>query len=182
MDRIELSKLSNGKQRAAFRTFTPEKRKELWISKLKQIKSLDFSTNEVNHLKFIEKFINKYDFSKEMTIEQEKLFNDWFEEGRLKYGWTPYFLVSGFAILNEDAVLNKNDFQNEFPIISTRGIEDEDEDDGTGGGGSTDDCDCNWDITCQLSGLGDCSDNGCRDTTLGCGWLGMQNCTNDCSG
>lgn len=179
MDRIELSKLSNDKQRAAFRTFTPEKRKQLWIAKLKQIKTLNFTDNELNHLKFIEKFISKYDFSKEMTTEQENLFNNWFEEGKLKFGWTPYFLVSGFAVLNDDAVLTKKEFQNNYPKLLARDYEEVVDD---GSGGIVNDCDCRWDLSCQLSGLGDCTDKGCESTTLGCGALLMQSCTNDCSG
>ena len=155
MNRSELVILSSGKQRAAFRTFTPQKRKQLWLDKFKQIESLNFSKEELNHLKIMGKFLNDYDFSNELTKKQEEFLNSWFEEGKLNFEWTPYFLISGFAKLNENAVLNKKEFQNKFPAINMR-------DDLTtppdeGGGYSEDSCDCRWDITCQLSGLGDCS-------------------------
>lgn len=176
MNRNELVVLSSRKQRVAFRTFTPEKRKQLWIDKFKQIKSLNFSKDEFDHLKIIEKFLNKYDFSKELTEDQELFLNSWFEEGKLNFKWTSYFLVSAFSKLNNNAVLNKIEFQEEFPTLLASTDYEEEVDDGSGGG-YTDDCDCRWDLTCELSGLGKCSDNGCEDTIFGCGWLGMQSCT-----
>ncbi|WP_299528696.1 bacteriocin fulvocin C-related protein [uncultured Lutibacter sp.] len=177
MNRNELVVLTVEKQKAAFRTFSPKKRKQLWVDKFKQIKSLNFSEEEINHLKTFEKLLNKYDFSKELSEEQLLFLNSWFEEGKLNFKWTPYFLVSGFGMLNVDAVKDKSEFQ-----FSSRVIDVEtDPDDGLGGGG-TDNCDCRWDITCQLAQLGDCSDNSCEDTTFGCGWLGMQSCTGDCTG
>ena len=170
MNRNELATLSSEEQKAAFRTFSPEKRKQLWLNKLNQIKSLNFSNEEMQHLNTFEIFLNKYDFSKELTNEQEKFLNSWFEEGRLKYNWTSYFLVSGFAKLNEDAVKTKKEFYSNFPNLKAR-IE-----------GESGSCDCKWDITCQLSGLGECSDPECRETRAGCGWLTMQACDGDCSG
>jgi len=179
MNRNELVILSDGKQRAAFRTFSPEKRKQLWTDKLKQIKSLNFSKEEINHLKIIENFINKYDFSEEITVDQEKYFMAWFEKGKLDFGWTPYFLVSGFAMLNEDAVLNKKEFKDKFSKLLSREYPEETDD---GSGVSTSgECDCRWDLTCELAGLGKCSNTSCEDTYFGCGWLLMQSCTNDCS-
>lgn len=179
MNRNQLVVLSSGKQRAAFRTFTPEKRKQLWVDKFKQIKSLNFSKDELDHLKIIEKFLNKYDFSKELTYDQELFLNSWFEEGKLNFGWTPYFLVSAFAMLNEDAVLNKKEFLNKFPTQLSREYPEE-TDDGSGAS-ITDECDCRWDLTCELAGMGKCSNDSCEDTSFGCGWLLMQSCTNDCS-
>ncbi|MCF6167348.1 bacteriocin fulvocin C-related protein [Lutibacter sp.] len=178
MNRSELAILSSGKQRAAFRTFTPQKRKQLWLDKFKQIKSLNFSKKEVNHLKIMEEFLKKYDFSKELTKKQEEYLTSWFEEGKLNFKWTPYFLISGFAKLNEDAVLSKKEFKSKFPEVSMRDDLTTPPDEG---GGDIDYCDCRWDITCQLAGLGDCSNTSCEGTTFGCGWLGMQSCTSDCS-
>ncbi len=74
-------------------------------------------------------------------------------------------------MLNEDAVLSKKEFKKDYPEIALR------EEEFFSG-----DCDCRWDITCQISGLGDCSDDSCEDTTFGCGWLFSQSCTGDCSG
>ncbi len=99
MNRNELVKLSTGKQKAAFRTFTSKKRKQLWFNKFNQIKSLNFSIEERNHLKIFEKFLKKYNFSKELTKKQEEFLNSWFEKGKLNFGWKNYFLVSGFVML-----------------------------------------------------------------------------------
>jgi hypothetical protein len=177
LSRIELVKLSSEKQRAAFRTYLPKKRKELWHNKITQIKSLEFSKKEMKHLAIIEQFINDYNFSKELTYNQVQFLNSWFEKGKQDYNWSDYFLVSGFSNLT-DAILTKVEFQkkylNKIKESSNR------VDDGIQpiSGNS---CDCRWDITCQLSGLGDCSNPHCDDTTLGCGWLIMQSCTGDCS-
>ena len=182
MNRNELSILSTGKQKAAFRTFTSEKRKQLWDDKFNQIKSLSFSKAELSHLKIFNKFLKKYDFSKELTKQQEQFLNDWFEEGKLNFNWTPYFLISGFAMLNEDAVLNKKEFQNKFPSLYSMRVDDGLSEPGVGNGdGGTGDCDCRWDISCQLAHMGSCSDDKCKDTSLGCGFMLMQSCTGDCS-
>ncbi len=175
MNRSELVTLSSGKQKAAFRTFTPEKRKQLWFAKFNQIKSLNFSKEELNHLKIFEKFLKKYDFSNELTKKQEEFLNSWFEKGKLNFEWTPYFLVSGFAMLNEDAVLSKKEFKKAHPEISLKF-------DPSPIGPDSGDCDCRWDITCQLAQLGECSDTACEEVPFSCGWLTMQTCTGDCSG
>jgi hypothetical protein len=150
MGRKDLATLNYSKQKAAFRTFSPDKRKQLWQNKFKQIKSLHFSKEELNHLKIFDNFLKEYDFANELTNKQEQFLNSWFEKEKVDYNWTPYFLISGFARLNENAVLNKQEFQKKFPTLSARGDYIE-EDDNFIGGGSTDDCDCRWDITCQLS-------------------------------
>jgi hypothetical protein len=176
LSRNELVLLTSEKQKAAFRTFTPEKRKQLWTDKLKQIKSLNFSKKELNHLKKIEIFLTQYDFSNELSRQEEIYLKSWFEEGQQKFNWNIYFLVSGFASL-DNAVLSKTEFQKEFSkeftTLSSNLNEFE---------GQEDSCDCRWDITCQLAGLGDCSDGGCEDSAFGCGFMFMQSCTNDCSG
>ena len=84
--------------------------------------------------------------------------------------------------LNQKTALNKEDFYrlnyvNKNDLLT----EESGEDGGTGSNGGSGSCDCRWDITCQLANLGSCSNTDCTDTTLGCGWLFMQSCTNDCS-
>lgn len=72
IDRPTLVELSLEKQKAAFRTFTLEKRKQLWLEKYDQITTLYFSKQKLIHLKKFNTFLNSYDFSKELTQVQIK--------------------------------------------------------------------------------------------------------------
>lgn len=172
LDRNELSHLSLSKQKAAFRTFNPKKRQQLWLSKLNQVKSIVNSKNEIEHLKKIERFIMQHNFLKELSKSQAIFLSSWFKEGQNKYSWNFYFLVSGFVELNNDATFSKEEFESKFKNYKARpaGL-----DSGISG------CDCRWDLSCELANLGSCSGT-CESTTLGCGWFLMQSCTGDCSG
>ena len=171
MDRYELMRLSSKQRAAAFRAFSAEKRKEIWIDKFNQILSIIKSSEERNHLEKILKFVEGYDFSREITEKEEKFFRDWFSEGEYYFEWNKYFMVSGFASLG-DAVTTKKAYNALYNSENTEGRAIE----------TDDDCDCRWDTHCDLAGLGDCSDDDCEDTTLGCGLFFMQSCTGDCSG
>ena len=92
MNRNELGKLSFPKQKAAFRTFIPQKRKQLWIDKFDEIKLLNFSKEELNHLKKFESFLITYSFSKELSKKQEIFLNNWFNDGKKRLQLDTIFL------------------------------------------------------------------------------------------
>jgi len=173
--RKDFIKLSEAKQKSAFRTFKPYKRKQLWIEKVIQIKSLDLTNDEIKHLLIIEEFIKKYDFSKEISAKEDIFLKSWFNEGKERYNWTVYFLLTGFTNL-DNAVKTKEQFKNTYAKKNSS-IVNKIVDSPI----STDGCDCRWNITCEIVHQGSCSD-GCDVTTFGCGWLGMQSCTGDCTG
>ncbi len=101
------------KQKAAFRTFDSQKRKTLWLNKFSQIKKLNLSTVEIQHLEEMEQFISNFDFSKEINENQKKYFFSWFDKGKSNFGWSDYFLISGFMML-DDAVLTESEFKEKY--------------------------------------------------------------------
>lgn len=183
--RTEISKFNLEKQRAAFRTFTPIKRREIWLDKLASMKRIFSSQDELRHFSKIEKFIEGLDFSQEISDSQADYFFNWFNEGVENYGWTNYFLASGFMRLgetvnSEDQYKNLYTFeprmqnkQDSFGLMQLLIIND--------ANAEEIDCNCRWDTHCQLIASSDCNtQSACEETVLGCGIVFMQSCTGRC--
>ncbi len=181
MSRIELQNLDLEKQRASFRTFSPSKKKEIWIDKLNHVKSKAQSNDEIQHLNILNQFVANLDFSTTLTSEQIDYLENWFAEGVLKFEWTGYYRISAFKMLGEvtkeekefneqylDQILSSNYEGPNLKFLDLMGVN-----------YAYAQCDSEWCADCTFLG-GTCL-SGCQRTTTGCGWLFLQECTKNCS-
>ncbi|MDE3744086.1 bacteriocin fulvocin C-related protein [Maribacter polysaccharolyticus] len=183
----EMVKLSLDKQKAAYRTFKPERRKNIWIDKINGIISTAKSNDEQVHLIKVLMMINKLDFNKELTLKQEAYFFEWFDEGKVKFGWTDYFRISGFMMFDK-AVNDEEEFKRRYSsdyLSHNKEIIKADNDITLARlmtinvANAQSECDSRWCLDCDFVG-GYC-DKGCEETEYGCGWIGLQSCDKNCT-
>lgn len=80
-------------QKAAFRAFLPEQRKAIWIIKLTEVLTLNWSENERRHIESLLVILNKYDgiFSNNLTEQQHDQYlidaYRWAEYATESLGW-----------------------------------------------------------------------------------------------
>lgn len=101
MKRTDWLKFRQDFKRALYRAFTPAQRKEIWIDKFKELKNLDWSKEELLHIKKVEDFMCTHEelfTDKKLTDEQQNaidmFFLNWTKEGELNLGWDKTIAIS----------------------------------------------------------------------------------------
>lgn len=185
MNRTDLVKMDDiHHQKAAFRAFSPEQRKAIWMEKLDEVMLLDWNDKEKQHIELLRSFLDKYEsmFSEGFTEQQqnELLIETyrWAEYAKNALGWNdkiinamagnPNRMLTKTGVVEEKIANNK--------IIKTRGE------------ANFGDCECNRDFKEDDSMIVyDCErKNGCFGTkhcdqsSLGCGLFWGNPCNGSC--
>ena len=170
MSRNEWNQLEAKKKRAAYVGFTQQQRIKFWHEKLEELKSLDWTQEELAHIMLVGKFIdehNEFFLGKKLTDEQsDNLYRfcyTWIQEGIEKFGWTKATAVS--IIGTGNAVTDKGGGYTPDP-------------------GSDEECEChanNIAYTLCIAGREQCDKADCISTSTGCGFFWSEECNGLCN-
>ncbi|MGV8139600.1 MAG: bacteriocin fulvocin C-related protein [Mangrovibacterium sp.] len=158
-------------QKAVYNSWDPQKKRDVWIGKIKHVLSSGFfSDEERSHLQKLIDHIGT-DYFVEVKIEENQadryLFeNEWVSYATGKLGWSDYYV----AFLVYRLYTDPYQFNDELSMLEglARNISVNPE------SGS---CACN--TSSDYCGAYNCTFNGCS-TTSGCGWLWTAQCNGVC--
>lgn len=171
----EFLAMSIPQQRAAYRSYSPEKRLELWTEKLEKILYIEsWIEQEATHIEDLINYLSIETFTKYEEENPTKIGNEIFainwqdyasnilkwDKRRLVYIISSLFLSEmDYESSLSQAIANINQVD-DYPVY---------------------DCDCNiGNDFCGSSSGRNCQDTGCNSTSSGCGWLWMEDCNGEC--
>ncbi len=171
MNRSEFVKLDREKQKAAFNSFSADKKLSLWKEKFEShLLNLDQSNSSDKKLYI--KVLNELSldlFSPKSDLSERKQFIDNLIKASEQIGWSKEKMVITFMFLELPTELRHKQIQTNntrgpAPIAS----------------GQT--CHCSWDLSCISVNQGDCEErkDDCEKTGSGCGWFFLYPCTGRC--
>lgn len=168
---------------AAYIAFTPSQKVEFWKEKIEEVKSLDWSEDELAHIQKAEDFImaNTQYFRNEKLSEEElddieTFFVKWMKSAEKEFGWTQQtstaIICTGFKMADKDG--NVILPQSNKRAMSTPAM--------TMAKEST--CNCNKSslVSCIGDPFGSCEAAKCEETNNGCGIIWVQSCNGRCGG
>ena len=172
-------------QKAAFRAFSPEQRKAIWMEKLDEVMLLNWNDEEKQHIELLQSFLDKYEgmFSKGFTEQQQnnlliEIYR-WAEYAKNTLGWNDK-IINAMAgnpnrMLTKTGILEGKIAKN-TKLIKTRSEAD------------FGDCECNSDHSEDESMvIYDCGSKDacfgtshCKRTSFGCGLFWGSPCNGSC--
>ena len=172
MSRNSWLELADSLKIAAFRAFTPNQKYHFWKEKFQEVKDLDWSEEELEHIVKAETFLDNHRFFYSMKLtddqkdELETFFYLWEKESKQKFGWTKTINIgiagTGYRLVDIDGKVDADERQMN----------------------STTDCHCNIKMLsdfCNIGGhLGACVKEDCNIGDFGCGWLWLEDCNGIC--
>lgn len=180
LNRAELATLPLIYQRAAFRSFSPEKKCKIWQEKIDLVLTEEWNNDEFIVITELKKKLKPELYYSENLESTRVYFNKWADRA-YKIGMDSLTVIVNFAHI---ATLEEI----ELLINSPESIDYSWLEDGSGlkvpdppppiyGN----DCDCEWDISCSLISMGSCDNSMCDETTTGCGYGWSSPCENVCT-
>ncbi len=173
MTRSEWLKLDENKKRAAYRGFTQQQRIKFWHDKLEELKDLNWSTEELNHINLVGRFVDNHEsfFSgKHLTDEQsDELYlfcYSWIEAGIEKFGWTKSTALSIIGTGNKVTDKNGGIKSDPGPLIDDKK-----------------DCYCHAGNVLYTTCIGNnesCEKTDCIVSFGGCGFMLTEECNGEC--
>lgn len=166
MNRADIIKYSNEKQRGIYRALSAEKKKEIWQDKFAQIYSLDLNDGERELMNKFQEFVDNTDFNATIKTKEKEYLNSLREEAIQKFGWTQRFIVSAFGYLeniDRTGIIDARDF-GDVPVFTDP---------------DKPKCDCDWGFGC-LDGPCDKRKDSCNITQTDCGWWWSDSCVGVC--
>ncbi len=172
IDLDEFLSMSTLQQRAAYRSYSPEKRLELWTEKLEKVLFLEsWTEQEALHIEDLINYLNIETFTKyeedNLTIVGNEVYAiNWqdyalrvlkWDKGRLAFVISSLYLSETDYNNSLSQVIASTSRTKDFPVY---------------------DCGCN--IGTDFCGSTTCQSSGCNLTSGGCGWLWMGNCDGEC--
>ena len=179
-----------GQKIATYRGFTSEQKHKFWHDKLKEVKMLDWNSEELKHIDTLINFIDEYDkiFTdnfKNKTIDEELedtfdvFMYTWTQDAKDNLNWSDRTI---FAIIGAGEKMLSKDGDIELPektyAIEKLSVPDE----------QSGDCFCNdpddycnfiLEIVNPNTIKFDCVKNGCQ-VKSGCGWMFNYDCNRQC--
>jgi len=181
LNRAELATLPFNYQKAAFRSFSPEKQCEIWIEKIDLVLSQDWNNEELMMINEVKRHLTPNFFSPENVAYTLDITNEWINKA-FEIGMDSVTIVVNFfhiATMDEIEQLVMHPEEFDYSWIEG-GIELKQEPDPPPIYGV--DCDCDWDTSCSLINMGFCELSTCDATTSGCGFLWLYKCEERCDG
>lgn len=179
MDRTAWLNSAPEKSLGIYRAFTAEQKFNFWLAKFDEVKQLEWSEAELNHIVEAEDFIkNHRDFFEfSLSVEQQDLlegfFYKWKKYGTEVLGWEPRLIyaiaASGLKLENKSG--NVVALSNPLKVNALQTLEVESN------------CDCNIeDDFCYVNwgAFFDCQSANCKESSYGCGWVWLQSCDGQC--
>lgn len=169
-------KLPAKRKHAAYNAFSAKQKADFWLERLSEIKSMDWTDQELAHIDKVVDFIeNNLDlFGKEELSDEENdrldlFFYQWVKKAELDLGWSRDIAM---AIVGSAAPLAQTlNEEGRFDINTQLEVWKED-------GNS---CHCNVSHDFCPSGW-DCVSGNCGSAVHGCGWILVQSCNGRCNG
>lgn len=167
----DINTLSDIMQRAVYRTFSPEKKCEIWKEKLHNIlDEEEWTIDEEVHI------ISLLDYlSPDVFTGDEKRLSDQYIDPFFRDNWMDY----GYNTLNWDVrkmvfLVSSLECTYDLFLKNNTGISDL----SNNAVAITESCSCNQSTSFCYPGI--CKDTGCAETQGGCGWLWLDDCDGDC--
>jgi len=166
----ELTSYEVALQKAVFRSWDPEKKRNAWLDKLHQVlRSNSLSKSESDHIQrlidhleigyFLDENIQKN------NISRTKFANEWLNYASKDLGWSEQFIA--FVVYR--LYTNQSQFDAELSVLKSINV-------GASVNSETGSCNCN---TSSDFCLGSTCTSGCS-TSSGCGWLWSSPCNGSC--
>ena len=175
-NREEIGTYPRGIQKAILRSFSPEKRRNIWQSKVDHLMSIsDFSTEEKNHLRWFAETFKTLAYDKAFDKDLSQELHNKVIEGMEKFGWSKTQVHKMFFTIEN---ITDSGPQKSSQKSSTEPIDyiDDKIDPETGPH-----CECYYDLGCPTW---DCdSGNNCDDSSDNphdCGVFGGTDCDGNC--
>ena len=180
LNREQLATLPLVYQRAAFRSFTPSKKCEIWLEKLDLVMEQEWNEAELKLIKDFKQKMTPETYYHENMKETQAFFKQWGEEFFSLGGDSVRIIVcfAHIATLEEiyDLVHNAESLDYSW-LEGNFELKVEPAPPPVYGN----DCDCEWDITCSLISMGNCDNSMCDDTQTGCGFGWNSPCEKVCT-
>lgn len=186
MTRSQWQGLSNKVGIAVYRAFTPKQKITFWQEKFRELKTLDWSKDELLHINKAEDFMNAnvdlFDSDKrtEKDIDELNLFfYKWQKEAEEKLGWDKAIVYSiagtGAAVKDKKGSIEIR--KKSLKSIAKMSVLAE------SGNGNDPECNCNKEssISCFPAGP-PCDKAKCDKTEYGCSWMWVSPCDGRCGG
>jgi hypothetical protein len=176
--RNELIQYERPVQHAILNAFTSSQRFNVWIDKIKELQTLNWTEDEMNHiLKLqsslkVEWYTNGYNQDKIKFDEVDKFFRNWVNEGMAQFGWQKKFIIS--MLITPETVIDKNGtllikrFETMSSISPNRV-------------GPPPICNCYAGPNQEPCGDGYCVQTSCNGSGTNCGYGGVYPCNGLCT-
>lgn len=185
MTRKQWKGLSNRVNIAVYRAFKPEQKVRFWEEKLKEVKEMDWTRNELEHIQKVEVFLstrhNLFENRKLTTKEIDELetfFYKWQQEAEQNLGWDKKVAYSiaatGLSLKDKKGNVEYRKKSLRSSAMMSAAAEPSPE---------KLDCNCKIEnpIACFPAGP-TCDETDCSSVNYGCGWLLLQSCDGRCGG
>lgn len=166
-----IQNLKGLEQKDFYFSLDAEDQKKIWIEKIEELIRIENDQNYVQELNEYLLFIENFDFHKsELTNEEVEYAHDFYFRSLDIFGKTDEYVEVSF--MSFEFVNNKSEYNFNRQYVEFYQAE---------VGGDKPPCNTRcgvWsDTTC---GPFDCKSGNCETTTIGCGFLLLQNCTGKC--
>lgn len=181
LNRSELATLPFIYQKAAFRSFSPQKKCEIWIEKINLVLSQEWTNDQRMLINEVKRNLTPNLFDPANTASTLNNTHTWINRA-FEIGMDSVTVVVNFfhiATMDEIEKLVKNPEEFDYSWIEGGDALKEEPDPPPTYGV---DCDCDWDTSCSLINMGLCNLTACDETSSGCGFLWLYSCENRCSG
>jgi len=158
-------------QQAIFRSFTPEKKRDIWLQKIHFLLETEpYKDAEYVHVEKLLNHLHENFFRKEnleLEASQRSLFaSEWINFAKSSLGWSDRYVA--FVVFR--IYINQAQFDNEMSMLKTikqKAIADSE----------AVPCDCHTSADFCMGSI--CKNGECQITT-GCGWIWSQHCDGKC--
>lgn len=184
MTRAQWKGLSESVNRAVYRAFTPEQRIKFWQEKFAEVKRLDWSDAEINHIQKAEDFLNSHHnlfrkgrLDNDDLDELDAFFYKWAKDAEREFGWDKKVVYSIVATGNEvkDTKGNLVVRKRSLPASAKMSLAAEQ-------GNHKDNCNCNNGSIWSCMNDAPCEDVDCDGSDNGCGLFMFFPCDGRCGG
>jgi len=166
-----------------YRAFLPSQKLCFWKEKFEEVKKLDWTDAELEHIKKVEDFMYAHtrffdgeELDDEDLDELDAFFYGWSMEGKNQFNWSdavPYAIAcTGYTMTDTDGTLDMD--ESDVNAVSLKSSSKESS------------CNCNRKslFSCIADPLGTCekSISYCQGTDSGCGFLFAYKCDGTCGG
>lgn len=165
-ERSEILKYDAEIQREIFIVLKPERKKAIWLDKIKHLKTIVRSPEEVVFMNMVEEIVNINSFEDVWSDAQSMEYENMLAEAATKFNWSSNFIIYAFGTLGNLKSVGTNEWEIDSPL-EKRNLSINPE---------IPKCNCKWGW-CPGS---DCGEKECEETDFGCGFLFLGSCVGIC--
>lgn len=182
LTRSQWQELDYNVSQASYIAFTPTQKIVFWKEKFAEVKTLNWTINELAHIQEAENFAMsnpQYFRDGKLTDEEldeiEVFFIKWLKQGNRDFGWTKQIAMAivgtGYKMTDTTGSISLPKRRNTPMAYSTMSTATE----------STCNCNISSLLTCVANPAGSgCESSNCKEVSYGCGYLLLQACNGRC--